>query len=152
MCLPSVLVSVTNALGGRSHEGIWVEGGLHLGDTSSSFRLTYVLCGGTAWPGSGLVGVAVVAPTHSMTVEKADNPLWSHEGRRLLRCPMVRAWPAALKLLARRLLRAGGGALPVCVCVPEKEGVSRPSIDTQKTCQEGKKEQGPRRSAQCVLF
>ena len=36
-CLPSVLVSVTNAIGGRSQEGIWVEGGLHLGETSSSF-------------------------------------------------------------------------------------------------------------------
>jgi hypothetical protein len=121
MCLPSVLVSVTNALGTDLTEESWVEGGLHLGDTSSSFRLTYVLCGGTAWPGSGLVGVAVVAPTHSMTVEKADNPRWSHEGRRLLRCPMVRAWPAAaLKLLARRLLRAGRRVACVRVCARER--------------------------------
>jgi hypothetical protein len=93
---------------------------LHLGDTSSSFRQTYVLCGGTAWPGTRLVGVAVVAPTHSMTVEKADNPRWSHEGRRLLRCPMVRPWPAAaLKLLARRLLLRAGVAC-ACVCARER--------------------------------
>jgi len=82
--------------------------------------LTYVLCGGTVCPGVPLCGVAVLAPTQSMTVEKADNPRCSHEGRRLLRCPMVRAWPAAaLTLLARRrLLRPWGRCL--CVCVPGK--------------------------------
>ncbi len=86
------------------------------------FPLTYVLCGGTAWPGVPLWAVTVVAPTHNMTVEKVDNPRWSHEGRRLLRCPMVRAWPAAaLKLLARRLLRTG----VACACVYVRESCGR---------------------------
>ena len=94
--------------------------------TRPHLSLTYVLCGGTVCPGVPLCGVAVLAPMQSMTVEKADNPRCSHEGRRLLRCPMVRAWPAAA-------VAASVGVACACVCQGNQD-VSRPSLGTQKTC------------------